>query len=377
MSALRLLQDESWPNTAPTMWHGMTAAVWYRLLRRNGFAVSRERLSRAALLTVISLVNSVLAAVARVRLCSNPDEMVIRRAPVIVLGHWRTGTTALHELLASHPDHVSPTTFQTIAPSHFLISERWLAPIVRRLLPSDRGFDTMRLEVDAPQEDEFAINALGLPSSLAFFGFANTLHQNHGDDAITALLGPEEGPFLQQWMGFLKAVQHGAPRSRLVLKNPAHLARIKIITEQLPDARFIHVVRHPYEVFVSTRRMVRKMIAAQGFQPGASQAQWLDEVLLATLPALYQRYWETEHLIPETNRLIVRNEDLRADPQAVLSTIHTKLGLATFDPNEAASRQALSYVNDRTISDCTLENEDRKKVAAAWGQYAERYGYAL
>lgn len=359
------------------MWHGMTASVWYGILRQNGFAVSRERRSRAALLTAISLVNSALAAVTRVRLRRKPDEMDIQRAPVIVLGHWRTGTTAMHELLASHPDHVSPTTFQTIAPSHFLISERWLAPIVRRLLPSDRGFDTMRLEVDAPQEDEFAINALGLPSSLAFFGFANSLHQSHGDDAITALLDLEEEPFLQHWTGFLKAVQHGAPRSRLVLKSPAHLARIKIITEQFPDARFVHVVRHPYEVFVSSRRMVRKMIAAQGFQPGASQAQWLDEVILATLPALYQRYWENERRIPETNRLIVRNEDLRADPQAVLSTIHLKLGLATFDPNEAVSLQALSYVSDRTISDCALGNEDRKKVAAAWGQYAERYGYAL
>lgn len=355
----------------------MTAGAWFGLLRQHGFAVSPGRRSRAALLSLLSLMNSSLSTLSDLRFGASPVGVHDGRPPVIILGHWRTGTTAIHELLATHPDHVSPSTYQVTAPSHFLISEKWLAPIVRRLLPSDRGFDDMRLEAGAPQEDEFAINALGLPSPLTFFGYAKNFHEQHGERAIVAALDDHDDAFGSSWAKFLAAVQSTAPRARLVIKSPAHVARIQLILRHFPDARFVHVVRHPYEVFRSTHRMMSRMIAAQGFQPETAQAEWLDDVILATLPTLYERFWRDEHLIPAANQILVRNEDLRINPERVLANIHDELGLAPVDANSPATREILSYVAGQRVSHYEMDEDERGKIASAWAEYAERYDYSL
>src|SRR5262249_33511021 len=49
------------------------------------------------------------------------DEVEIRR-PIFILGHWRSGTTLLHELLALDDRLLSPTTFQCFNPQRFLLT---------------------------------------------------------------------------------------------------------------------------------------------------------------------------------------------------------------------------------------------------------------
>ena len=55
--------------------------------------------------------------------------------PVFVLGHWRSGTTLLHEILALDPQFEAPTTYQCLNPHSFLLSVDGSvhrgAPIVR------------------------------------------------------------------------------------------------------------------------------------------------------------------------------------------------------------------------------------------------------
>ena len=41
-------------------------------------------------------------------------------APVFILGHYRSGTTYLHELLSNDPGFASPNRFQAFNPSTFL-----------------------------------------------------------------------------------------------------------------------------------------------------------------------------------------------------------------------------------------------------------------
>ena len=44
--------------------------------------------------------------------------------------------------------------------------------------------------------------------------------------------------------------KYGRP---LVLKSPPHTARIRLLLEMFPEARFVHIHRHPYQVFRSCR----------------------------------------------------------------------------------------------------------------------------
>ena len=51
-------------------------------------------------------------------------------APLFILGHYRSGTTHLHNLLALDPQFAAPTVFQVLNPHTFLGTERWAAPVV-------------------------------------------------------------------------------------------------------------------------------------------------------------------------------------------------------------------------------------------------------
>jgi hypothetical protein len=111
------------------------------MLARHGFAVHWSRLVFLVLGSVLSLLNSALAPL-------QGAAMLVRRRepsdPVFILGHWRSGTTLLHELLALDPQFDFPSSYACFAPGHFLVTERVLGPVAQILSPRRDG--SMRIE---------------------------------------------------------------------------------------------------------------------------------------------------------------------------------------------------------------------------------------
>src|SRR5204863_6827505 len=104
---------------------------------------------------------------------SRVDRTPIREAPLFIIGHWRSGTTLLHELLILDQRHTFPNTYQCLAPNHFLLTERVFSRLFGFLLPSRRPMDNMAAGWDKPQEDEFALCMLGQPSPYLTIAFPN------------------------------------------------------------------------------------------------------------------------------------------------------------------------------------------------------------
>ena len=111
--------------------------------------------------------------------------------------------------------------------------------------------DNMAAGFSRPQEDEFALCMLGLPSPYLTSPFRtarrSTSSTSIWKDCRRGRWLRGSGSFLQ----FLKALtfKHG---KRLILKSPTHSCRIKVLLELFPDARFVHIMRDPYVVFPST-----------------------------------------------------------------------------------------------------------------------------
>ncbi len=63
--------------------------------------------------------------------------------PVFIVGHWRSGTTMLHELMVRDERLSSPSTYQCFAPHHFLVSEWFFRRFCGWLLPGKRPMDNM------------------------------------------------------------------------------------------------------------------------------------------------------------------------------------------------------------------------------------------
>jgi omega-hydroxy-beta-dihydromenaquinone-9 sulfotransferase len=74
---------------------------------------------------------------------------------------------------------------------------------------------------------------------------------------------------IEAWkQGFQKSLQCVTLRTgrQIVFKSPHHTGRIKLLHQMYPDAKFIHVTRHPFTFFPSTLRMYRSFDHSQSLQ---------------------------------------------------------------------------------------------------------------
>src|SRR3954468_9800564 len=88
-----------YPRWAMRFWHGMDFFTWMKLLVRNRFAFAPIRLSMVVTVTLASLLNSFAGVVEAVVFRRRVRRIKLNEPPLFVLGHWRSGTTMLHELL--------------------------------------------------------------------------------------------------------------------------------------------------------------------------------------------------------------------------------------------------------------------------------------
>src|SRR5437660_1293854 len=138
---------------APRIWQGCDFFAWMRLLTHNRFAVSLSHLHIAFVVTVVSLFHTLLRWLQGQVFGTRPDRTPVRQAPLFIVGHWRTGTTLLHELLILDPHHTFPNTYECLEPNHFLLTENLFKRLFRFLVPAHRPMDNMRAGWDRPQED--------------------------------------------------------------------------------------------------------------------------------------------------------------------------------------------------------------------------------
>jgi hypothetical protein len=155
---------------------GITAGDWWRLLRQNGFAVDPVYWHRAAFVSVLSLANSFYRRREEKKHDAEIAATTIQQPPLFILGHWRSGTTHLHNLLAQDDGGFAyANTYQVVNPHIFLTTEEVRTRRFAKLLPDKRPMDNMALSFESPQEDEFAPLLITLLSSYLGVSFRGPL----------------------------------------------------------------------------------------------------------------------------------------------------------------------------------------------------------
>ena len=144
---------------------GITLPQWFRLLREHGSGVEWLRYApRLVFLTLMACLNTIGAACDTLFYGRAIATQELNDEPVFILGHPRTGTTHLHNLLSKDPRFAHATTFSVGFPSGFLCMRR-LAPYLGLIMDAKRPMDNMALAWNTPQEDEIAVNQLSAGAS--------------------------------------------------------------------------------------------------------------------------------------------------------------------------------------------------------------------
>jgi hypothetical protein len=354
------------------LWHGMELFAWIRLLARNRFAVSPSRLPAALGITLVSPVNTALKWWQGLRFGRRAGRVEIAPDPVFIIGHWRTGTTLLHELLALDPRHRCPTTYESLSPNHFLVSERFVRYWLWFILPRTRPMDNVRVGFDRPQEDEAALAIRGVPSPFATVAFPNRPPQHPRYVDLEDLSPAELARWEDAFRTFLKLLLLKRP-GQLVLKSPQHTFRLKTLSRMFPQARFIHLVRDPYEVFPSTVHFWTKMYQAYGLQ--RPNLRGLDDYVFDTLTAMYEKLEEARALIDRERFYDLRYEQLTGDPAAAVERIYDYFRWPDFPAVRPAVVKYAERARHFKTNRYELTPELREAISCRWAAYLEKYGY--
>lgn len=359
---------------APKFWHGMRLSDWLGMLAKNRFALGPLGVSATLFITPTSMINSTCSAINDLVYGKKIERLELAEPPLFVLGHWRSGTTMLHEMLIRDPRHAYPNTYQCFAPHHFLHTAWWAKPITAWLLPKKRPMDNVATGWEKPQEDEFALCNLGLPTPYRTWAFPQ--HGPVHEDYLTLenLTDPQRQQWIDALRWFVKAVAL-KDNKRVILKSPPHTARVKTILQAFPDARFIHIARDPLTLFPSTMRLWKSMCDTQCLQVPKQQYDWMEEEVLNNFEQMYQAYERDHTLIPAGGLAELRYEDLVADPVGELRKTYEQLNLGDFSQVEPHLGSYLEQQSGYQTNRYELPEEIEAKVRARWAGYFERYRY--
>ena len=388
---------------------GITSAQWARMVWRHGGSMDVFTYwPRLLFITCMSVLNSFFA------LC---DWLVYGRAvanqqlndePVFVLGHPRTGTTHLHNLLSKDERFAFATTFSVGFPSSFLCL-RAVAPAIGLLMDSTRPMDNMSLAWDTPQEDELAMNQMSSGTSpyapllfprneKSFRPFYRFLlaRTGSGEDSDLELEDADAEPCdpkdFERWRRafilFLKKTQYaaGGARKRLLLKSPVHTARVRLIKSLFPKATFVFIHRHPLEVF----RSAAHMADAYYWQCYLQRPRALDvqEFILHQGALLHRAYREDvaameaekgRDLKTQKRLAEVRFAELDADPVGTLRATYAALGwteaFKKVEPAIERYRRSLVDFKKNAFPKEGLSSEAEAEVRRRWRAWFEDLGY--
>jgi omega-hydroxy-beta-dihydromenaquinone-9 sulfotransferase len=359
-------------NRLPKLWMGGNVSSWVKLLVHNRCAIEPRYLHWLVFISISTLRNTIFGYLQELLWGKQVRHTHIKHAPLFVIGHWRTGTTLLHELLTLDPRHTYPTTYACVSPNHFLLTERRFTRLFQSLLPSRRPMDNMVLAWDRPNEDEFALCNLGQPSPYLTFAFPNRPPQYPEYFNLDTVSPAARQRWKQCLLRFLTQLTVRTPK-RLILKSPTHTWRIKILLELFPQAQFIHIVRNPYDVFPSTVHVWKTLYQDFGLQ--RPRFAGLEDYVFDTFLHMHKTLDETRGLVPPSQFHELRYEDLVKDPIGEVAAIYDQLKLGDFEAIRPRLKQYMAETADYQTNRFKLPPELRDMITQRWGQIIRRYGY--
>lgn len=361
------------PRNLFCLWQGLSLRGFCKLLSLKPEITARniDRLASAGLMAGFnSLMNSMETLIYGDCIASTP----VSEPPVFILGHWRSGTTMLHNLMTLNPRFTFLNLYECFFPGHFLLTQKVLAPLTEWLLPEKRPMDNVAVAWSAPQEDEIALAVWTTLSPYLMPAFQGRMN------VYERFLDPAEMSELERriWKDALLTLLKKLAMRRngmCVLKSPTHTYRVPTLLEMFPDAKFVYVYRDPRAVYQSTIHL-RKMLFAENTLGELRPEVWSEETLYLYEKAI-RRFEDTKRLIPEGNLLELRFEDLEKTPATVLEKMHASLSLPGWDEAELPIRKAVSGFAAYRKNTYRIDADTVRMLETRLRWIFDLYGYSL
>ncbi len=365
-------------NPRPGFKHPMMGArlgLLLRSLTTNGPIALRN----APLITAM-----VLSAMARLPIATLERYITARRrhsapelqAPIFIIGHWRSGTTHTHNLMARSPQFGWISPLATGIPGEILTLGTWLRPWLEKMLPEDRMVDHVAVNPDSPQPDEIPLANMQPLSVFHALYFPHSF-QYHIDKGVF-FEGCSEAE-IKRWrtlmVAFLRKIVIQQGKSRLLIKNESYMTRVALLRSIWPEAKFIHVHRNPYEVYVSTVSYFRRLLPTMAFQ--SVDHVDVESFVLNTYPRVMRRFLRDTAQLSGEQFVEVGFQEITSTPIETLWRIYDQLQLPNWEDDRSGIEEYLASIRNYERNKFTMASDDIERVRSAWGDYSTRWGYGV
>ncbi len=260
-------------------------------------------------------------------------------APIIITGLPRTGTTALHNMLAEHPHLRAPRLWELMAPA----------------APASRGGRAMLIQFARRYVDQYyaavpafrilhPLNALRPDECHRLTGttFRSDIYAQRFrvPSYLTWLRGQDMVEVYQYHRTLLSCLLWRRTGENVLLKCPTHLWHLDALAAVYPDARVVRLHRDPMSCIPSACSLTAVVRSASATEVDKAEIgrHWLD---YASEGLSRQR--KDEGSVPGIRILDVRQRDLLAEPLSIVSLVCDFAGI----PMTAAARDRIGrYVQD-------------------------------
>ena len=361
-------------------------SVLLRLIAGNR-GIPRRYWGRAAGLLALSALTSPLRIAEQLRYGARMDRVELA-PPLFILGFARSGTTHLQNLISQDAQFGCCTTWQGIASPFALMGRGVLKRLVEKGMASQgeltRPMDNVKVSLDAPTEEDLALantSPMSFIHQLSFpqqtermfnrYVLLRARESGRGDEGLSP---DEQLRWERAYLRVLRKASLLADGKPLMLRNTVNLGRVEHLLRLFPQAKFINIVRNPYDVYPSMLHLYRTLLSL--YQLDDYDWAPMHEFLVDTYKQLMQKYLRDRERIPPGHLAEVRYENLERNPVGELARLYDELALPGWDdakPNIEAYLDTLSGYRKNALQ---MAQEDINLVSERWGFAIDAWGYA-
>ena len=300
----------------------------------------------------------------------------LEEPPVFIIGFWRSGTTLLHSLLCQDPSAAYVTTFHAVFPNLVLTQKKWFKALINSLLPKKRPFDGYSMDMDFPQEEDFAMMSLQPKSLYKMFYFPKDFNAIYSKELYFEKF-PEAQRDLwkNKYQSLINKSLLNTGGKRYISKNPCNIFRIKTLSELFPEARFVFIYRNPYPVVESLYRFVNEVLPGSELQ---HRERGLPREHFARLykDALHE-YMKVKEIIKPDSLIEIRYEEFKEQPLETIRDIYSRFKIPGIEETLPRMKTYLAKNHPDARQPYQIDQETYELVNAYAGDFVKKLGYQI
>ena len=236
----------------------------------------------------------------------------------------------------------------------------------------------MKMGPEEPQEEAFALATMIEESITHMMSFPSNARFYAKCAFYSQLSEQRKKKVRRAYLKIIKKLTYYTGGKQLIIKSPENTARIDMLLELFPDAKFIHIYRNPYSVFPSTVGMFKKLFPIFSLEDISQHPDELvDDVVLDIYEKLYTQYLEDKKMIPEENLIEMKYETFVQNPMQYMEQIYGQLDIEGWEEQKEHFKSYIDAQAGYKTNGYKIDTINKKRLNKRLFFLFKKFGYAM